>query len=401
MSLDAKQKVDELFTLYENEFKSAAKEAKAEAKKFGEESAEVKSKIEKMQERMDTLEKEASDILAQVKKSGEDAGKSEADRYSELFVKKHFSRKLTRAEASEYAELESKAMQSDIAEDGGILLPENMERRVIEKVYETSPILELATTFTISEGDQLIIPVETDDFSIGGWANNERYTVSESNTGKLKEVNIPVHELWAEPRVTQKMLEDSAINVEQYINRKVQDVMRRRINTAAVSGSGVNEPQGFLTGLPSAQIVNSGSTTAFDADDLIILEASLKSEYADNAVWGFKRLTRAYIRKFTAADDNYLWQPGLQAGAPALLLGHRYVMMDDLATFTVSSGNFAANDIPVVFADWSRFYGIVRRRGMRLVKDELTSKPYVKYWFSTRIGGKRLLDEAGVVLRTA
>jgi HK97 family phage major capsid protein len=307
MSQDAKTKVDELFSLYENEFKSAAKEAKAEVQKFGVESAEVKSKLDKMQERMDVLEKEANDILKQ--KSAKVSDKEASDRYTELFVKSTFKSKSERFSADErkeFEELQAKALRTDIAEDGGVFVPMNYEAGILQNVREMSPIMQIARNSTITTGDTLSRTRKTANSVIGGWAANERYTVSESTAPKYGELNIPTHELWAEVWLTQKMLEDSSINIEAEVRADVSDTFDIELGQSFVSGTGINEPEGFLTGLGSGSIVKSGSTTAFDADDLITLSGYLKGKYERNAMWLMNRLTRTYIRKFTAADDNYL-----------------------------------------------------------------------------------------------
>lgn len=403
MSVELTKKVDELFSLYHTEFKDAAKQAKDEVKKYGEERAETKSALEKLQSKLDTLENESNEIIKAVKsgKNGADEKKTQADRHTELFMKKMFSKTLTNPELKEYQELESKAMQTDIAEDGGVLVPENFERSIIENVREMSPIMQLARVANISTGDTLQFTKKTANSVIGGWAANERYTVSQSTAPKYGLLNVPTHEIWAEPHITQKMLEDSYINVEGDIRADVVETFEIEMNEAFVSGNGVGQPTGFLNAFPSAQTLNSGSATAFDGDDLITLSALLKPKYERNSTWGFNRLTRAYIRKFTAADDNYLWQPGLQQNVPAILLGRPYAEITDMTAPVAATNNFADGNYPVILADWRNFYVVVVRRGMRIVRDELTSKPFIKYWFSYRVGGTRLQDEAAVILKTA
>lgn len=403
MSAELTKKVDDLFALYNNEFKEAAKSAKDEVKRVGEESAETKARIEKMQAKMDALESEANEIVKQLKQRSEsnDNGATEAKRHAELFGKKMFGKNVTQEEENEYKSLkaaERKTMRTDVAENGGVLVPLEYERSVIRKIYERSPVFELARRFDLSEGDSKQIPLIGDRIAFGGRGNNI-ISVSQTNGLKFDAKTISVDTYWAYPYITQDMLDDSFGGVESLISDEAAMILADTAMADAVDGDLPTGVKGFLTNLPSGRLQISGSDTAFDADDLITMYYNgLKTGYARNAVWGFSRQTLGYIRKFTAADDNYLWQPGLQAGAPALLLGRPYVEMADMASPSATTNNFAENDKPVVLADWQKFYGFIVKRGLTVKRDDITSPSLVKYYFSWRVGGDRLLDEAGVVL---
>lgn len=388
---EVKGLLDNLGKDWKNEFVPVVERQETEIKKYGKELAETKSQLEKINEALSDLEAKA--------KTAYQEGERRSDEEKQLEIKARAFKKamFTRHGESGLDDVELKALRSDSDPDGGYLVNENFSNMITEKVYQTSPIMSVAEVITISSGDSFKLPVENADFSDGGIIG-QTGTLSETAAGTISEVRIPVYEYYAQPYVTQVMLEDAAINVEAYVARKIADKISRTFNTDAVSGTSASEPQGFLTGIASGSVMNSGSTTLFDADDLIRMQYNLKGAYAANATWAWNRKTTGFIRQFKAGDDNYLWQPGIAGSVPATVLGLPYVEMEDLAAPSASDV-FTQNDQPVVLADWNRFYCVVRRLGMSLQKDIYTAKPYVAYYFRMRIGGARKLDEAAKVLK--
>ena len=92
------------------------------------------------------------------------------------------------------------------------------------------------------------------------------------------------------------------------------------------------------------------------------------------------RNVQAEIRKFKDADGNYLWQPGLQAGQPASLLGYPVSESEDMP-------DIAADSLSIAFADFRHAYLIVDRLGVRVLRDPYTAKPYVLFYTTKRVGG--------------
>jgi HK97 family phage major capsid protein len=201
-------------------------------------------------------------------------------------------------------------------------------------------------------------------------------------------------------------MQDAKYNIEQETIALGTAKMMRVANLAFVAGNGASKPKGFTVDLPTGvdNRVLSNSTTAFDADDLIRLcDFGLKSDYARVGKFAMNRKTKGYTREFKAGDDNYLWTPGIAGNVPATLLGKEYVEFDDMDAPTYSGGNlvFADGDVPVIFADWNKFYGVARKSGIYMLRDPYTKKHSVLFYMSMRVGGARLLDEAGSYLVTA
>jgi len=403
MSVELKKHVEDLAATF-SEFREVNEKRISEIDKLGEATAETKSRFDKFQNRMDEIEAEYRLAFAAMQKGGMEK-KSESDiqakREEELFTKSMFGRGLNMSERNEFEQMQLKSMRSDIASDGGVLSPLNYERSVIDLITEYSPIMELARQYTISEGDQLLVPVKSAKAVVGGWVNEVTAPTETTNTKLANTVTITAHEVFAEPYVTRQMLEDSMINIEAMVQADAASTINEFVNSAFVNGDAAGKPQGFLTGLSSDFIFRSAATTAYTAAEIIRAAGKLKTGYARRATWGISRGSIHYIRTLLATNsgDNYLWQPGLAQGSPGTLLGRPYVEMPDLATPS-DAGAYAADNVFAVLADWQNFYGVVRRLGLTVTRDELTAKPYVKYYHRMRIGGARLQSEAGIVLKT-
>lgn len=150
------------------------------------------------------------------------------------------------------------------------------------------------------------------------------------------ELAPPMGELYANPSASQAMLDDAAFDVEQWLAEEIAAEFARAEGAAFVTGNGVNRPKGFLTGptstakdgvrpLGTLQYLPSGAASDFGANPderLIDLVQSVRAPYRQGASWVMNASTLARIRKFKTGDGTPLWQPGLAAGQPAMLLGY-------------------------------------------------------------------------------
>lgn len=291
--------------------------------------------------------------------------------------------------------LEKKALSVGSDPDGGYLVTPQVSERIIKTVFETSPMRQVASIETISS-DSLEILEDRDEAS-AGWTS-ETASVSETDTPELGRKIIPVHELFAQPKATQKLIDDSSIDIEQWLAEKLADVFSRKENTAFITGDGVGKPRGILTyanGTSWGQIEQISSTDAGDvtADALIKLYYALKEEYAAHATFMMNRATAQQARLLKeTSTDQYMWQPGLAAGAPDTLLGLPVIQAADMPTP-------ATDSLSVVLADFSRAYQIVDRTGVRVLRDPYTEKPFVKFYSTKRVGGDVINFEAIKLLK--
>ena len=274
--------------------------------------------------------------------------------------------------------------------DGGYMVPTTRSSRIIQKVYETSALRSFATVETIS-GKELIIPRDEGEFGYGWIGETEAPT--ETGTSQFGESKIAVHEMYAEPRATQQMLEDAGFDVEGWIDRKVGDKFGRVEAASFFTGSGVNKPRGLLTyaaGTTNSTIeqVVSGHATQVTADGIYNLVFSLKDYYTANARFMMKRTTVRDVLKLKDGDGQYMWQMGdIKSGVPATLLSYPVTRAEDMPTVEASA-------LAIAFGDFAAGYTIVDRLGITLLRDNLTAKPYVKFYNRRRVGGDVVNFEA-------
>jgi HK97 family phage major capsid protein len=285
--------------------------------------------------------------------------------------------------------------------EGGYFVPATMSANIVKRIFETSEMRGIASVVSIGT-DALEYPLDTNEGTSGGWVA-EKQTRSETNTPEVGTGRIPVHEQYAEPKVTQKLLDDAQINIESWLVDKTVDKMVRTENAAFITGDGVGKPRGFLdykttalttkdssrvwgklqykaTGV-SGGFGGTGSPTQHDVNALIDLIHAMKPQYRAGSGWVANRLTLAEARKLKDADGNYLWQMGnIQVGQPATLLGFGISEMEDMP-------DIAADSYSMAFANFREGYQIVDRQGVRLLRDPFTAKPFVKFYITKRVGG--------------
>jgi HK97 family phage major capsid protein len=192
---------------------------------------------------------------------------------------------------------EKKALSVGTDPDGGYVVHPDMSGAIVTKVFETSPMRAYASIQVIST-DALEGLYDLGEAS-SGWVG-ETEARSETGTPQLGKWRIPVHELYAKPKATQKILDDAEINMEAWLAGKVSEKFARDEAAAFVSGNGVNKPRGFLTygdgtTLPGTiERINTGANGAFAAapnggDVLIDALYGLKAQYRANATWFMNR----------------------------------------------------------------------------------------------------------------
>lgn len=286
--------------------------------------------------------------------------------------------------------LQAKSLSVGSDSDGGYLVTSAMSSRIVQAIFETSPMRQLASVESIST-DALDL-IDDHSSAVAGWTT-ETGTITETSSPTLAKRHIPTHEMYAQPKATQKLVDDSAIDIEAWLSAKIADIFARTQNTAFISGSGVGQPRGILTyaaGTSWGQIqqVNSGTNGQVTSDALINLFYALKDGYARRASFLMNRAVVQQVRLLKQATTNqYMWQPGLAAGAPDTLLGVPVYMASDMPTA-------ATNSLSVAVGDFAAAYQIVDRIGIRILRDPYTEKPFVKFYATARVGGDVVNSEA-------
>jgi HK97 family phage major capsid protein len=295
---------------------------------------------------------------------------------------------------------ERKTMSVGGDPDGGFVVTPDVTGRIITRVFETSNIRSIASVQVIGT-DALEGLRDTDEAGSGGWVS-ETGSRTETTSPQFGKYRIPVHELYAMPGATQQLLDDGNVEIEAWLAQKVADKLGRVEETAFVTGTGVGKPQGFTMYSTAATADSSRNWGVLEhvatgvsgdfaasnpADILFDLEVQFKPQYLNNAKWITRRTVIQKVRKFKDLYGEYIWQPGLQAGKPAELIGYPIVLAEDMPAL-------AANSLSLALGDMSEAYQIVDRQGLRVLRDNLTQKPYVLFYTTRRVGGAVVQFEA-------
>jgi len=285
---------------------------------------------------------------------------------------------------------DQKSLSTSSDPDGGYLVPHGLDSRMQSILQQGSPLRQLASVCEIST-DGLEILLDKDMADIG-WVT-EAQDRAETKSPQLAKIRIPVHEMYAKPRATQKLLDDARLNVEEWLAEKVAERMAAMENQAFVTGDGAGKPKGFLSydltngnewgKLESLTTGAKGGFLQGGADLVIDLFHTLKTEYLNGAVWLMSRSAQSAIRKLKdSGSGQYLWQPALDGALTSSLMGHGVHVCDDVPA--LSSTKATAS---VVFGNFKQGYQIVDRAGTRILRDPYSAKPYVEFYTTRRVGG--------------
>ncbi len=304
--------------------------------------------------------------------------------------KQAFDAYMRGGDAAGLAALEAKAMSIGSNADGGYTVPVEIETEIGKRLTAISPIRSIAGARTIS-ANVYKKPFMTAGPAVGWVGETDPRTQTASPT--LDQLSFPAMELYAMPAATATLLEDSAVNIDEWLAQEVEAVFAAQEGTAFVSGDGSNKPKGFLsyTTVDNASwnwgnvgTIASGAAGAFAAsnpsDALIDLIYALKAGYRQNAHFVMNRKTQSSVRKFKDTSGQYLWQPPAMAGGRASLMTFLVVEAEDMP-------DIGANSLSIAFGDFSRGYLIVDRAGVSVLRDPYMAKPYVLFYTTKRVGG--------------
>lgn len=401
-------------------FKKANDEMQAEIKKLGSADTVTSEKVEKLNAALDKLQDEAKKRADEIETKlnrvalggGGDADKEErkaaatfsAERGEQIDLEGYraykagfvaYMRKGERLTAEE-----RKAMSVGSDPDGGYTVVPDVSGRMVKRVYETTPMRQVASVVTI--GTDRLEGFNDLGEGVAGWVGETQARVATA-TPQLGKWEIPVHELYAFPQVTQKLLDDSMFDIEGWLADKTSDKFARTENAAFLTGDGILKPRGILS-YPTAATADASrawgtfqhiltgtdgsfGTTTNGTDKLIELVYSLKAQYRQNANFMASRATVGAVRKLKDGQGNYAWQPSLSALSGGTILGFNVVEGEDMPAV-------AADSLSIGFGDFRETYQIVDRIGIRVLRDALTNKPYVGFYTTKRVGGAAINFES-------
>lgn len=350
----------------------------------------LNGKLTELDELKSALEKE----LAEIKRPGATGVKSVSEH------KAAFMQFVRKGKDDGLAELQAKALQTTVDADGGYAVPEELDRSILELLRDESPMRSVCSQITVStpEYKRLV--------NLGGagsgWVG-ETAARPATGTPTLAQISAHMGEIYANPQATQTSLDDLFFDAEGWLREEVAREFAEQEGAAFLLGDGVNKPKGLLAYTlstakddtrPFGQIqkVATGAAGQFNGDHLVTLIHTLKRGYRSGASWMMNNMTVARARLLKDGEGNYLWRPGLEAGAPSTLLGYGIVENEDMP-------DVAADANAILFGDYRRAYTIVDRIGTRVLRDPYTNKPNVGFYTTKRVGGM-LVDSRAVKVLT-
>jgi HK97 family phage major capsid protein len=254
----------------------------------------------------------------------------------------------------------------------------------------TSSLRAVANVVNVEAANYDVLIDRTDPGS--AWAQEVPVTV-ETSTPLIERISIRLHELAAMPKASQRILDDTAFDVEGWLAGKIAQRFVRAEAAAFVNGDGVDKPRGFLLPpkvtnatwtwgnigyVPSGAAADFPTTNA--ADCIVNLVYALNADYRANATFVMNSKTAGAVRKLKDADGRFLWADGLQQGQPAVLMGYPVLILEDMP-------DVAAGAHAIAFGDFRAGYTIAERPDLRILRDPFSAKPHVLFYANKRVGG--------------
>ena len=283
-------------------------------------------------------------------------------------------------------ELESKALSSAVNSDGGYLVDPQTSDRVKSVLNATASIRAIASVVQVEATSYDVL---VDHADVGaGWAT-ESSSVGETSTPQIDRITIPLHELSALPKASQRLLDDSAFDIEAWLAGRIADKFSRAEASAFIHGDGVDKPKGVLAHSMvdneawiwgNLGYVPTGVDGEVTADSVVDLVYALGAQYRSNASFVMSSKTAGRVRKLKDLDGRFLWSDGLALGEPARLMGYPVLVAEDMP-------DVAMNSYSVAFGDFAAGYTVAERPDLRILRDPFSAKPHVLFYATKRVGG--------------
>ncbi|MEM1344697.1 MAG: phage major capsid protein [Pseudomonadota bacterium] len=285
---------------------------------------------------------------------------------------------------------EGKGYNTAVAAEGGFLVDPETAEMVTTVLLSGASIRSVARVVQV-EASAYDVLVDYGDIG-AGWITETSGSVS-TPTPTVERISIPLYELSASPSASQRILDDTAFDLEAWLAERIADRFLRAESEAFVNGDGINKPSGFLRkpmvanasfSWGSIGYIATGTAGDFDpntpGDALIDLVYALGAEYRARAVFVMNSRTAGELRKIKDSHGRFLWIEGLADGQPARLLGYPVRIVEAMP-------DIAADAFAIAFGDFSHGYTIAERPDLRILRDPFTNRPNVTFFATKRVGG--------------
>lgn len=273
--------------------------------------------------------------------------------------------------------------------EGGYLVPDEFERKLIEALEEENIFRQMATVIKTSSGDRKI-PIVTSKGDAVWMDEEEQYTLSNDTFGQA---SLSAFKLGTAIKISEELLNDSVFDLPSYIAREFARRIGAKEEEAFFIGNGTGKPTGIFnaTGGASDGATTAGASITFD--DVMELFYSLRSPYRKKAVWVLNDSTVKALRKLKDGNGNYIWQPYVSAGVPDTLLNRPYKTSSYVPEIKAGAKCMA-------FGDFS-YYWIADRSGrtFKRLNELFAMTGQVGFLAMERLDGKLILPEAVKTLK--
>lgn len=285
---------------------------------------------------------------------------------------------------------ETKGLNTAVNGEGGYLVDPQTSDRIRAVLRSTASLRQIANVVQV-EATSFDVLVDRSDVG-SGWIT-EASEIAETGSAVIERIGIPLHELNAMPKASQRLLDDSAFDIEGWLAGRIADRFARAEAAAFVGGNGTGRPKGFLAHPKLAQnlwawgslgFVATGAAADFHAtrpaDAIVDLVYALDASYRANGTFVMNSKTAGAVRKMKDVDGRFLWSDGLAAGEPARLMGYPVLIAEDMP-------DIGADAYAIAFGDFSAGYTIAERPDLRVLRDPFSAKPHVLFYATKRVGG--------------
>lgn len=272
-------------------------------------------------------------------------------------------------------------LQEGVDADGGYLVPEEYDSRLIQTLDEENIMRRLGTRITTSGEHKINIAATK---PAAAWI--EEGGALEFSDAKFTQILLDAHKLHVAIKVTEELLYDNAFGLENYILTQFGKALANAEEDAFLNGTGVGQPLGLFAETGGGTVANTVETLA--DEDIVKLVYSLKRPYRKNAAFIMNDKTIASIRTFKDNNGAYMWQPSYTQGEPDRLLG-----------YPVYTSPFAPADA-IAFGDY-KYYNIGDRgtRSFKQLTELFAGNGMIGYVAKERVDGKLILPEAVQILK--
>lgn len=259
-------------------------------------------------------------------------------------------------------------------EGGGVAITPALSRKIVNIVQEKSIMRKIARIEKIATRS-LDILHEDGEFGCGWVA--ETAARENTDTPKLKKQTISTHELYAQPKATQSLINDAEINIENWLISRIADSFIKLENQVFINGDGVNKPHGLLE---NEHITRIDGGPSISAELLLHLINQLDESYLADAVFLMNRETLSTIQALKDANGRFIWHQSMNDPLSQTIFGVPVIISSNMP-------NIGEDNLAIAFGDFKSGYCIVEREHIQLMRDPFTEKPYVKFYAVKRLGG--------------